>query len=76
MAPMPAPKRRIACGACSRDEPQPKFLFTSRTLRARETRVVERRASCRLRASCSAVVFERVLAEPVEHDGLQVASRE
>ena len=24
------PRRRIACGACSRDEPQPKFAFTSR----------------------------------------------
>ena len=24
------PQRRIACGACSRDEPQPKLLLTSR----------------------------------------------
>ena len=25
------PRRRIACGACSRDDPQPKFALTSMT---------------------------------------------
>ena len=26
------PRRRMACGACSRDEPQPKLALTTRTV--------------------------------------------
>ena len=35
------PQRISACGACSRDEPQPKLLPTTRIARPRITRVVE-----------------------------------
>ena len=47
------PLRRIACGACSRDEPQPKFAFTSRIVAPAIGRIGHRMRPTRpLRAAC------------------------
>ena len=55
------PQRRIACGACSRDDPQPKFAFDEQDRRARVARIVERMT---LPAACEllAIVLEEVLS--------------
>ena len=71
----PMPRRRIACGACSRDEPQPKFALHEQHRRAGERRVRDgwRRAG---RVELAAIVFEEVVLETVERDGFQEARRD
>ena len=54
------PRRGMACGACSRDEPQPKFAFTSSTVAPAVPRVGVGWIA-RGRPGC--VVFEEVLLE-------------
>ena len=47
------PQRMIACGACSRDEPQPKLRFDEQDARRPEARIVERVRLAPAFASCA-----------------------
>ena len=68
------PQRCSACGACSRDEPQPKLLPTIEHARVAPVRIVERMQARRARAP-RAIVFEDVRFEALERDGLQKPRR-
>ena len=65
------PHRRIACGACSRDEPQPKFAFTSRIDASGVGAIRDRMGAGRARVGLDPVVLEQVLLEPLERDRSQ-----
>ena len=69
------PRRKIACGACSRDDPQPKLRFTSRIVAPAISRVRQSRASVPP-VSLTDVVLEEVLLQTVERDGLSGIARE
>ena len=69
------PQRKRACGACSREDPQPKLLPTSSTRGLRLVGVVERVSEAAF-GGLPTVVFERVLLQALERDGLQEPRRE
>ena len=70
----PEPRRRMACGACSRDEPQPKFAFTNSTWRP-QTRVAVAWMLTRGRHLAD-VVLEEMRLEAFEVNGTQEPRRE
>ena len=65
-----------ACGACSRDEPQPKLRSESRMVAPGEARVVRAGAPCFAPSSSKRTSSNEVLAEAVEGDALQEARRD
>ena len=70
----PMPQRAMACGACSRDDPQPKFACANSNLRAAVSRVVERMRRAAL-GQLAPIVLEDVILEAVERDGLEEPRR-
>ena len=68
------PQRAIACGACSRDDPQPKFALTSRTPAPWRDRIVEGMDDA-ARGRFAALVLEDVTFEAGERNGLEEPGR-
>ena len=64
------PQRRIACGACSRDEPQPKLRVDDEDRRAADSADRRTDAARPRRLRLRAIVFEQVLLEALERDRL------
>ena len=70
------PRRRIACGACSRDEPQPKLRVHEHARVAPAYAGFETGWLPPRGLGFAAIVLEQVLLEPLERDGLQEARRD
>ena len=68
------PQRRRPCGACSRDDPQPKLRFTTR-MEAPAKRGSSNGWALPCLVRGGAVVLEDVPLEPLEADRLQEAGR-